>query len=589
MTATDGFDIKTIKCAIASFFGCWALQQIIGITVRNPLTVVFFVLLFSAALLQNKQKIGGTIISAALSAVLTFLLRNRIVEGFDSRIFKLLSFCIVFVGTTCVFYIVIGFSISFFRARQGMSVREKVRKLFINTRPAFAGVKAVFGIALICFLCWLPYFLYEYPGIMTADSLVQYAEFAGDEPLSNHHPIVHTLLIKMFVDIANLFNADHQTGIALYTVFQMLFMAICCGVLVSHIRSRKLQVISVLFYALVPFNGVFVVTVWKDIIFAGITMLLLCCVIDLRNYYESNLQSNTCMNALWASFTILGIMFALFRSNAWYAFLVWTPFMVIALRKDILRAICASLIVIISVLVVKGPVMNRAGVAQPDLVESLAVPIQQTARFLVDDVFIEDSDMKLINKVIDTTYIKELYAPDFADNIKELVRAGHPEEIENNKSEYFKMYLRMNAGNPAVALKAWYDLDGGYINPNTSYTVGDMDGIMGNDFGLFWDPKIGGRFVVKAKEISLKLGDFVPLYGLLWSIGTYTWILVISIGICIFRKRYILCKMLLLLQIGTLIIAAPVVDFRYGYSIVMTMPLWLLYYWGIETEYGSTN
>ena len=197
--------------------------------------------------------------------------------------------------------------------------------------------------------------------------------------------------------------------------------------------------------------------------------------------------------------------------------------------------------------------------------------------------------MELINKVIDTTYIKELYAPDFADNIKELVRAGHPEEIENNKSEYFKMYLRMNAGNPAEALKAWYDLDGGYINPNTSYTVGDMDGIMGNDFGLFWDPKIGGRFVVKAKEISLKLGDFVPLYGLLWSIGTYTWILVISIGICIFRKRHILCKMLLLLQIGTLIIAAPVVDFRYGYSIVMTMPLWLLYYWGIETEYGSTN
>ena len=227
MTGTEGFDFKTIKCAVASFLGCWALQQITGITVRNPLTVVFFVLLFCAALLQDKQSIVGTVISAALSAVMTFLLRNRIVEGFDSGIFKLLSLFIVFVGAACVFYIVIGFAISFFSARQRISIREKVREIFTNTKPAFTGTKAVVGIALICFLCWLPYYLYEYPGIMTADSLVQYAEFAGDEPLSNHHPIVHTLLIKMFIDIATIFHADHQVGIALYTVFQMLFMAIC--------------------------------------------------------------------------------------------------------------------------------------------------------------------------------------------------------------------------------------------------------------------------------------------------------------------------------------------------------------------------
>ncbi len=525
---------------------------------------------------------------------MTFLLRNRITAGFDSKLFKLMSIAIVLCGMVCTCYILVGFVISVFSGQKRNDALQQVRKMFLNTKPSFTGIRAVLIIASLCFACWFPYFLYEYPGIMTADSLVQYAEFFGVEPVSNHHPIVHTLLIKFFCDIATSFHKDHQIGIALYTLFQMIFMAICCGVLVTHIRSRKLQIFATMFYALVPFNGVFVVTVWKDIIFAGITMLLLCCVIDLRESYSKGSSdegecSDNRTTLMWFTFAVLGILFALFRSNAWYAFIVWTPFLLITFKKDIKRAACAALIVLVSVVIIKGPVMRNAGVAQPDMVESLAVPVQQAARMLVDDKNLEPKDQELIDKVIDTTYIKELYAPDFADNIKELVRAGHPEEIENNKSEYFRMYLRMNASNPGESIKAWYDLNGGYINPDVSYRVGDMDGIMGNEFGLFWDPIIGGKIVVKLREIGMKLGDFVPLYGLLWSIGTYTWLLVIATGICIYKRQGILCKLLLLMQVGTLVIAAPMVDFRYGYSIVMTMPLWLLYYLGKETEYGTAD
>ncbi|MBQ6588079.1 MAG: hypothetical protein IJI01_05325 [Butyrivibrio sp.] len=594
MTGLADFDFKPIKSAVTAFFGCWALQQISGITVRNPLTVVFFVVLFWMALVQDKIRPYLISISAAYGIGMTFMLRNRITAGFDSKLFKLMSIVIVLCGMVCTCYILVGFAISVFSGQKRNDALQLVRKMFLDTKSSFTGTRVVLIIASLCFACWFPYFLYEYPGIMTADSLVQYAEFFGVEPVSNHHPIVHTLLIKFFCDIATLFHKDHQIGIALYTLFQMIFMAICCGVLVTHIRARKLQILATMFYALVPFNGVFVVTVWKDIIFAGITMLLLCCVIDLRESYSKGCSdegecSDNRTTLIWFTFAVLGILFALFRSNAWYAFIVWTPFLLITFKKDIKRATCAALIVLVSVFIIKGPVMRNAGVAQPDMVESLAVPVQQTARMLVDDRHLEPKDQELIDKVIDTTYIKELYAPDFADNIKELVRAGHPEEIENNKSEYFRMYLRMNASNPGESIKAWYDLNGGYINPDVSYRVGDMDGIMGNEFGLFWDPKIGGKIVVKLREIGMKLGDFVPLYGLLWSIGTYTWLLVIATGICIYKRQGILCKLLLLMQVGTLVIAAPMVDFRYGYSIVMTMPLWLLYYLGKETEYGTAD
>ena len=71
------------------------------------------------------------------------------------------------------------------------------------------------------------------------------------------------------------------------------------------------------------------------------------------------------------------------------------------------------------------------------------------------------------------------------------------------------------------------------------------------------------------------MGSFVPLYAMIWSIGAYTWLLVITIIISIRNHRECLNEILLLILMATLLIAAPVVDFRYGYEIVMTMPMWI--------------
>ena len=188
----------------------------------------------------------------------------------------------------------------------------------------------------------------------------------------------------------------------------------------------------------------------------------------------------------------------------------------------------------------------------------------------------QHEDRELIEKVIDTTYIRELYAPDFADNIKELIRAGHPEVLENNKAVYLGLWIREVLRHPIISVKAWYDLVGGYIYPDFSYEVGNIDGIMNNTFGLYWKPLIAGKIIIKVKEILIKLGSFVPLYGMLWSIGTYTWLLIISLFVSIKKNKSVLCKILLMSIIFTLLIAAPVVDFRYGYLLVMTMPLWAL-------------
>jgi hypothetical protein len=195
---------------------------------------------------------------------------------------------------------------------------------------------------------------------------------------------------------------------------------------------------------------------------------------------------------------------------------------------------------------------------------------------LVDDRDVSWGDLRLIDAVIDRTYIHELYAADFADNMKELVRAGHPEMIENNKGRYFGLWLRLMMKYPGEYLAAWYDLEGGYIYPDFQYDVGNIDGIMGNDHGLVSTPLIGGKVVIKTKEILIKLGTFLPLYGMFWCIGAYTWFMVLALALTLKNReywKYLPLAVMPLMIIATLCIAAPLVDFRYGYGIVMTMPI----------------
>lgn len=163
--------------------------------------------------------------------------------------------------------------------------------------------------------------------------------------------------------------------------------------------------------------------------------------------------------------------------------------------------------------------------------------------------------------------------------MKELVRAGNPDYLTEHKTEYFKLWFSLGIKYPATYIQAHIDQTIGYWYPDVSYTVGDIDGIIANETGIASQPLIGGKFVVKTKEILLKLGDMIPLYGLLFSMGAMFWTLIGCIAIVLAKKQYRRSIVFLpgLAVILTLFIATPVSsEFRYAYSLAYTLPLYLL-------------
>lgn len=128
-------------------------------------------------------------------------------------------------------------------------------------------------------------------------------------------------------------------------------------------------------------------------------------------------------------------------------------------------------------------------------------------------------------------------------------------------------------------MRAYIDQTIGFWYPDVYYTVGDIDGIIANETGVFSRPLIGGPLIVKAKEILQKLGDMLPLYGLLFSMGAMFWALICCIAIVSAKKQYS-CLILFLPGLGlilTLLAATPVAsEFRYAYSLAYALPLYLL-------------
>ena len=78
---------------------------------------------------------------------------------------------------------------------------------------------------IIIFLLWIPVFLAYYPGLFSYDCRWQIPQHKGT--YSNHHPLMHTLLMQLFYyKIGGKLFDSYTTGMACYTIMQMIILAI---------------------------------------------------------------------------------------------------------------------------------------------------------------------------------------------------------------------------------------------------------------------------------------------------------------------------------------------------------------------------
>lgn len=595
--------IRSLMRTVQSFFTTWALMKAGRMEPGNILTLVFFLLIFlfyrhvdhslAQSGFDHKRGIfkASVILSLIFSTLYVVVDYPNYIAELTNSLFRMGILTAVFAGFGFLFYYLLNFLFL-------LTVdKDRLNKLLLtnlyNQSPETIFIQCgnrriskllssiyVFYLKhmglcafLLCMLCWLPYFLYQYPGIMTPDSLVQFEQVLGVIPYSNHHPWVHTMLIKLLYTIGYKLTGSMLIALSFYTFFQMCIMAWSVSYFLNTLKQYRIRpgicFLFTLFYALIPYHAVYSVTLWKDIPFAAAVLCFGC----------ATLRLNQKINATSLGIYIIsGLMLCLFRSNGWYAFIVCLPFLLIYFRKRARIMLPVLLGIFVAAIVIKVPVMNAFSVTQPDTIESLSIPAQQITAVICNDRDLRTEELELIENVVDLTYIKELYDPYFADNIKELVRAGNQSYLEEHKGEFLKLWVRLGLRYPGDYLTAYIHQTYGYWYPDSFYPVADAEGVSATSLGVSHTPLIGGPLVVKGKEIAIKLGSMLPLYGTLWSMGIACWVLLFCIGNALVRREN--SKLILYLPsialLLTVLIATPVAtEFRYAYFMVFSLPFYL--------------
>lgn len=581
-----------------SFVTTWALMKASRMEPGNILTFVFFLLVFffyrhvnrRMNLLQLSNRVA--LVTAVLFTLLYMLVDYpHYIELLTSRLYRAGILVIIFAGFVCLFYYLLHFLYSYVCDKDRLyhilltryqdipylhnGHHQKLSSCltavinFIRNHTAFCAF-------LTCLLCWLPYYLYQYPGIMTPDSINQLEQIVGVAPYSNHHPWIHTLVFGFFYRIGFALTKDMVVAVSFYTFFQMCLLAASVAFFISTLRAHRIRpfvlILITAFYALIPYHAVFSVTVWKDIPFAAAVLFFGCSILRLSVQNRINFKN-------LSIFSLSGIAICLFRSNGWYAFLLALPFLLFGFRhkaKSIYPPLFAALLL---AAVIRYPVMQACQVEPPDFIESVCIPMQQITAVICNDRYLTEEERSLIEQVVDLTYIHELYNPTFADNIKELVRAGNQEYLVEHKKEFLKLWVTLGLRYPGDYLTAYVNQTYGYWYPDSFYLVAEAEGVSATDLGVSHRPLIGGPLVIKGKEIAVKLGSMVPIYGVLWSMGAACWIMIFGISVVVIRKEYhkLICYLPSVALLLTVLAATPVAtEFRYVYFMVFSLPFYLM-------------
>ena len=473
-----------------------------------------------------------------------------------------LNSIIKFIGIATIIYIVILFLYE--KVIPTINQKEdKTIRLFNNKKSNFF---ILWGIIM---LVWLPYFLKYCPAIITPDSLDQIYQTQGINVLSNHHPVFHTFIIAIALNIGKLIG-NYNVGVAIFTVFQMLVLSAIFAFTLYTMSKKNInngiKIGTFIFFAFYPIFGMYSITIWKDIPFAIVMLLFILQLVDLV-YNEKEFLNSKKKQIFLIISMILVIMF---RNNGIYVVLLTIPFLLWFYRKSIKKLLPITMIPVIFYLLYTGPVFKILNIKKGSVREALSIPLQQFVRVLKDrGDELTDKQKQSIYNFLPQKNIVDLYNPTLSDPVK---ACFDDEYFSNNKFEFITTWAGLVFGYPVEVVEAFLCNNYGYWYPEASNWVVSRV-IMENELGI----KATSMIENKTLDFMDELIDNrdIPVISFIFSIGFMFWINLICVMYMIYKKQY--KKLLIFIPIFAVwltTIASPVFcEYRYVFSMVVTLPI----------------
>lgn len=511
----------------------------------------------------KSEYIGAIVLSILFSLIITFQKTGQMTLARLAA-----SFCLYTLLLLFIIFVVLSV---FKKFKLSIHTPQIEHYLYdtVTTRRFFF---LTWGINL---LFWIPAYLAFFPGIFGYDSAVQLLQFTKEEPLSSHHPVLHTMILGAFVDGGyKLFN-NYNVGIAVMCLIELIIVTLILAksfVLLRRIRiAFPLLLLSYIWILLNPVLQVLCINTTKDILFgAAFLNFNLCLYLCLTDKTVKD----------YISLIISGILVCLLRNQGIYIVAVLLLFAVMLAKenKRLLLSVFIVLIISKSFFIVTEKFYN---VSKGDSREMLSVPIQQmslVSKLYLDgfDVNFPKEDFELFCNLVPEDKIQGFEAPS-ADPVKSYFNT---EEFKSNVSTYLKLYFKTALHNPGYFLTAWADLSREYFDPST---IGPRKLALETSFPQVsskWDIQryslLPGYEAYLSEFITQGMEKKLPVLSFLIYPNFCIWLFVSLFGIGIMRKnkKAVLLSVTPILFLGTIMLG-PVALLRYLYPIALMTPLLL--------------
>lgn len=449
---------------------------------------------------------------------------------------------------------------------------------------------------IVILLFWLIYIIAFYPAIMSPDPSFQILQFFGIDNkystyvnlidksviITNHHPVIHTLLIGSCVKLGvSIFNSTNA-GLFIYSIIQTLILASTLSYTIKFLKEINVSVnvrkAVLLIYALVPVFPFYAMSPVKDVIFGCLIILYIISIykfIKLKN----KINVKTMIKEI-----ILMILITLFRNNGIHIIILSFPFLLLLGRKNLMKYLIIFIVVVLSYFTYDKVILPYFKITPGSVREMLSIPFQQTARYVIkNDDKIPEKDKKAIDKILDYDTLKKRYDPEKADDVK---NKFNKDATDRDLKNYFIVWFKELKDDPKTYVEATLNNTYGYFYPvKTNWYIYINENSTINNYGF--DYHFNNLNVLRSALITFGLVfPYIPFLGLIVNIGFNTWVLLFMIAYLIYRKKYKEIIYLIPSIIVLLVCFASPVNtyFRYALPNVFAMPTMLLIFLSIRKE-----
>lgn len=432
---------------------------------------------------------------------------------------------------------------------------------------------------LVLIVCWIPYYLWLKPGIVSFDEVTMLMHFFDIDGWGEHptgSPMLTELLLSIPVYIFHQLGND-TAGIFVCSTIQYIIcicvLSFSLWTLNYYCCNRNILYIITLIYSLVPVFPIYALSLCKDTIFScSILLFVLCFTILIKSpqlFYSS----------VWLKIVFsLSFVFSCLTRNGAMALIVVTCAVYLirysSRLKDFVR-VCIKPIIFIAIFSILTKYLWGTASYNP----ILSIMYQQTALYTIKyGEEQSEEEMDKINKILEYDKLAKLYYPDLSDNVR-LLEKAHIDE--NDINEYKKIWIYEGIKHPLTYIEAFahnnylYYYPFGYsewnkLRTNTSFKR--LEGVL--------DIKIDNTSSIQINMLENWLKDS-PFLGLTISCGFYSCLFLFTLLLKKHRQASLIGSIpTLLIYISCLFLPVNG-NFRYILTIVFCTPFYLGEYFSL--------